>query len=636
MRAGGWRRRAIVLLAALSIGGEPSLAQQAGSRPDSARIHQEAVLALRNYTRAMDDWRVLRHAPQIDFFCEHQVWPYCFGLQNGGIAPGNYGTQRVEFRTSAEAIPQFMRSTFDRIARRLFTGLDDAQRKLPGDGWVAGQRVFHQIERKDFGKAEAAATSCKAERWWCAALLGFVAHSAEQYVRADSAFTAALAAMPHADRCTWEDLGDLIDGDDDAGWYKALSCSDRLAVNDTIWWLADPLYIAAGNERRTAHYTRLVYGRLAVDFIQTLPPEFFKMGPGPGLMPGSRGAITSPIGAPTVGEPGIGDACPLAVARHGTFHPFSYIVTRMGVPSHEVMNSSQCRLLVFAHPLQHFLPSVAGARTPFRAPPTAWELNSRSAQEYYRSRHGRFSTLENYQLAYFRRGDTTRLVTAADIESDTILARSPLVGISVAVSTGPQAPPIVRKESIPGRGGVFVLDVPRDSAIVSIEAAALGVGASRMRLASGAPSMPMQRVTMSDLLLLDHPLPLVTALNAAIPRIAPNIRVPANGSIGLFWELYGTADGDSVTYALSVNERQSGSVLDRVGRALGAISSDSTRVGWVEHRQSGGHVAGQGVTVSLAGLSPGWKIIRLEASVPGQLPVSVTREIEVVGPGGRE
>ena len=632
----GSRRCALVVLAGLSAGCQATPAHgQGGSRPDSARIHQSAVIALRNYTRDIDQWGVLRYAPRVEFSCETEVWPYCFGLNNGGYRAGQYGTQRLEFRTAEEAIPKFMQSRFNQIFRRRMDALDEAQKKIPGDRWLVGQRVFHQLERGDFGKADAAATSCKAERWWCAALVGFVAHRGEQYLRADSAFAASLAAMPEADRCAWEDLRDLIDGDDDAGWYKALSCVDRRAVNDTIWWLADPLYVAAGNERRSAHYMRLVYGKLAVDFNETLPYEYFRMGIGAMLRAGSRPPNTSSTGAPTPTEPGgPADACPMAVARQGTYHPFSFIVTRMGVPSHRVMNASQCTLLLFAPPLHHFLPSLAAARAPLRAPPTAWTLDSRSAKEFYRSRHGAFSTLDRYQLAYFRRGDTTRLVTAVDIESDTLLARSGLVGVSVAVTRSPRAAILVRRTPIPERDDVFVLDVSRDSAIVSIEAVAAAVGAARMRLASGPPAMPAQRVTMSDIFLLDHPLPLVTTIDSAITRIAADVRVPSNGSIGLFWELYGTQAEDSIAYTLSITERRDGSVIDRLGRALGVLSSDSTRVQWVEHRPAGAPVVGQGVTVSLAGLSPGTNVIRLSAHIPGQAPIAVVREIEIVGPGG--
>jgi hypothetical protein len=167
---------------------------------------------------------------------------------------------------------------------------------------------------------------------------------------------------------------------------------------------------------------------------------------------------------------------------------------------------------------------------------------------------------------------------------------------------------------------------------VSFEAAGAAAGAARLRLAAGPPWMPEQRVALSDLVLLDYPRPLVATLDSAIPRLAADVRVPMRGSIGLFWEIYGTQAGDSVTYSVSIAQPRRASVLGRFGVTLGVLASDSTRVQWVEHRRESLAVLGQGVTVDLGGLAPGRQVIRLEARVPGQLPVRVTREIEVVDP----
>jgi hypothetical protein len=166
--------------------------------------------------------------------------------------------------------------------------------------------------------------------------------------------------------------------------------------------------------------------------------------------------------------------------------------------------------------------------------------------------------------------------------------------------------------------------------LVSIEAAAAGIGAARARFGSGPPAMPAQRVTLSDLLLLDRPQPLFS-LDSATARAASNIRVPKDGRIGLFWEVYGTQAGDSITYAISTAHRRVDSLLGRVGRSLGVLSNDSTRAQWVEHRRETIASFGQGVELDISGLGTGWHLIRLEARVQGQSPASVVREIEIVG-----
>jgi hypothetical protein len=182
----------VILL--LAIAGHTTVAQDRGSRPDSARILRGAEIELRNFTRDLGTWSILRFAPTVEFACEEDRWPYCFGFSNGGVSPGTYGTRRVEFRTSEQSIPRFMLARFDAIFRRHFARLDEAQSKLPGDRWLVGQRVFHHVERNDFAKADGIAASCRADRWWCAALVGFVAHSSRQYPRADSAFVYARSA----------------------------------------------------------------------------------------------------------------------------------------------------------------------------------------------------------------------------------------------------------------------------------------------------------------------------------------------------------------------------------------------------------------------------------------------------------
>ena len=145
-----------------------------------------------------------------------------------------------------------------RSARRdLLAQLDAAAVALPGDPFIAGQRVRFLVDQWEFDAALQVARDCRAVAWWCSALAGYVHASRNEVVRADSAFAAALAAMPPAEHCAWNDHH-LVIAFESRDKYSDASCDKRDALNDRIWWLADPLFIEPGNERRVEQYVRLV------------------------------------------------------------------------------------------------------------------------------------------------------------------------------------------------------------------------------------------------------------------------------------------------------------------------------------------------------------------------------------------
>jgi hypothetical protein len=143
----------------------------------------------------------------------------------------------------------------------LIRRLEAGAARLPGDGWIAGQLVRYLLEASRGAAAASAANGCRAASWWCSAVRGIVAHTRSDFSRADSLFELALAEAPDDIRCGWTDLTILLDADAVRS-YQDLDCDSRVAVNDRVWWLADPLWLTPGNERRTAHYTRAAYARI--------------------------------------------------------------------------------------------------------------------------------------------------------------------------------------------------------------------------------------------------------------------------------------------------------------------------------------------------------------------------------------
>ena len=132
--------------------------------------------------------------------------------------------------------------------RDLLAALEEAAARLPADGWIAGQRVFYQLEADDAAAALAAARECRGEGWWCRALLGWALHAGGEFVASESAFHEALAAMPPSERDRWTDLRPLLDGDS-ARLFEDVPDATRSRLERRYWWLADPLWSLPGNDR---------------------------------------------------------------------------------------------------------------------------------------------------------------------------------------------------------------------------------------------------------------------------------------------------------------------------------------------------------------------------------------------------
>ncbi|MEJ2240154.1 MAG: hypothetical protein P8X82_17830 [Gemmatimonadales bacterium] len=148
-----------------------------------------------------------------------------------------------------------------RERRQLLSQLDSAAARLPGDGWITGQRIRYLIEISQLSEALAIARDCTAAIWWCRALEGHVHHTQGQFAAADSVFDIALDAMTEERECEWRDVSLLLEGKA-REMYDEEACLDRREMEDRFWWLADPLYLVPGNERRSEHYSRLVVNEL--------------------------------------------------------------------------------------------------------------------------------------------------------------------------------------------------------------------------------------------------------------------------------------------------------------------------------------------------------------------------------------
>src|SRR5512147_803028 len=264
----------------------------------------------------------------------------------------------------------------------LLAVLDSVAQALPGDGLVVGQRVRYLIEAGRTLDAAIAAQDCRADSWWCAALEGLAWHAAGDAEAAERLFRSALELMSADEHCRWTDLSDLL-GEPLRRRYRALSCDERSGFENRVWWLAQPLWSRAGNDRRTEHYARLTLAHL---LAHARSPY--------GLWGDDEREMTVRYGWPLAWErdDGGGMREPVAIG-------------------HE------------PEPSYHFVPDD---RT-FDGRPSgddAGDLDWKAARERYAPAYAAtFSVLEP-AFATFRRGESTLVVGTYDVSSDTLYRRS--------------------------------------------------------------------------------------------------------------------------------------------------------------------------------------------------------------------
>ena len=618
--------------------GSPSMRNAKQVEDSLATLHELRRLRERFLTRL----GLRTRAPAVgevafmDFACEIQVVAYCFGPRNGDIPLGAYGMFQVGSSFSDRSVIRQSVNDLRSMTRDFLVDLDRLGARIPADRWVAGTRVYVLIERGDLVGANQSARRCRSDPWWCSALAGHTFTLASNYSAADSAFAIAMARMPLELRCEWNDVALLLD-DDERDRFSGLPCAERDAIAERLWWLADPLYVMPGNERRTAHYSRRVFDRLAQDWHDR--PPAMERSPCAAQMReqmrgrmGSTGPFTRrPVPRATIDDEGryhLNRIRFKAVAHH-------QMVMRMGIPDYSFMEAwTQCgvglprTLFQFAGHRYHFVPRLEAAMDPLRAQSDDWDLPARYPSEMYAASFGRIVPLP-HQAAYFERGDSALLVAVADAGGDSLIARTTLAVTALVLAQDQLTPPRIVRSAPEHRHSYSVLMAP-DSQLMSLELLSRGAGAARARYAIGPPPMPEQRVTMSDLLVLDSATPLPSDLDAATARAATSMVVERD-ALGLFWEAYGITGDDTLTMVLSAVERPP-SALGRFGAMIGVTSGqDSAAVRWTETgARAANGVMGQSIALDLSALDRGEYRLRLEITVRGQVPVAVTREIEVV------
>ncbi len=597
--------------------GSPILAARGGPPDAFARISTYIIDNPTNYRAICPSWYPARH---------DVPWDERFGI-DASIIP-----DVLPFVKKARAV--------------LLTQLDSVGRLLPGDNWVVGQRVRFALDQADTVRAQNDVRDCRAARWWCTALSAYLTSGyVTRIPGSDSLFNAALATMPREDHCEWNDLQSLLDSLGRVA-YSKFDCAARDSVNTRIWWLADPVYIEKGNERRVEHYARvmLVRLRMGTDFN-----ERWDMNPGTGGAPVQEMLLrygwpsVSWWGGQTVDLShysylGYGGPADEDILAHGRFATAEYSRARFSTVS-----------------------AWSAIVDPFGASGDEWVL-SQSAEgtinpadtlwwprEHF-DRKGSPLVQLWHQAAMFRRDTAVYFATASylfpsefnDAAGDTL--RGMLI-----FSPAPEVLQVTPRGGIVGRSFVAKALIASRPQIVALELAGHHPDVvARDRFGIVPPpvlaGMKPGEIGISQPALIQPPdpgTPFPSSFDGILNRMYGNTAFKPTKLISLYWETYGVADGDTVELSVKLERHVAPpGALRRVGFKLGIgqRQDGGISVGWREPSRDHtiipipGKVPAQGrtVTLDISQIVPGDYSFVVTAKRPGGTAVTESRDFWIV------
>jgi len=480
-----------------------------------------------------------------------------------------------------------------KAARTVFLErLAAAAAALPGDRWIAGQRVRYLVEDDRATAAVDAARECRAEASWCAALAGYAFRAAGDFLRADSAFNAALAAMPERQRCEWTDISLLLDGNARKRYEKA-SCADRAPFEARFWALSRPFYLLPANDLFTEHLARLTMAEL---IRMSLYPHRMTWDDDSQELLVRYGWETGW----TRGEPSMYDPTDMHVIGHEPTPAFDF------VPTSDVLAK------------------------PDSADETDWALHDPMAQSRYAPRYARSVADLDHQVAFFRRGDSALVVAAFDVNGSTGFEHDTIdAALAVAPASTPDSAHVVL-DSTAARRGVFTTSESWAPLLVSVEvrdSAARRVARTRSVV---RPPSSNGRITISDLLLFDDPAKLPTTLEEALPRARGTMQVERTTAVGVYWEMYGVSStGENLAYRLTVT-REGTSWYRRAAEKLGVVDRRApVRMQWDEPSARPGAPRSRALAVDFSTLPEGRYRIDLTLEADSLTIATARRTIDV-------
>jgi hypothetical protein len=481
---------------------------------------------------------------------------------------------------------------------RLIARLDSLRALSAGEEWIAGQLARYLVEAGRLDQAARAAAEFSGSDWWRLALQGYVHHAARRFAEADSSFAEALAWAPEEERCAWNDLSLLLD--DPPAAYRRLSCPDRTDLEQRIWWLGDPLYLTAGNELRTEHFSRRVLNRLQQRARSGYAVRW-------------------------------GDDLEELLLRYGWPVGWERDVSSRGVNGGTLVVSHNAPRSRSFLPPGRFIEDLSAMTLP------GWDIAPELPRSTYAPAYAwSLETMEDPQVGVFRRGDSSIVVAAFALRDEEKRGRAsrdqerPMEADAALVFVPDHhARPIMHRAdgTSPFR---LALTVPDRAGILSLEAVGRGDSAAAARARWWLAGRGQDGLQISQPLLFDAPSrdTLPATLEEVFPLVRPAVRARPGERIGMYWETAGWGDtAVEAQFQLTVARIGEG-WLRRAARTLRLVGRDrpSVRLTWSDLLNQRGSRAARTLAIELPEAAPGAYLLSLEVRV-GDDTASAEREL---------
>jgi len=587
---------------------------QPPSLPDSVEVNREARRAQEDFERFRES-RIPAERGRGGGRCDEPVGRLCLNF-TGDEAPPIGRAPLPVVQARAELL--------DELAR--------AAEALPGDMWIAGQRVHYYLEAGDIFNAREVAEDCQAREWWCLALRGLVLHHDERWIEAGETFLDALEATPADEMEGWTGE-DWVMERAGRSFLDAGDAGERERRRALLWRLADPLFLVPGNDRWTAHMARLTqvriledaYNAFGLSWDEDLEQILLRYGWALGWersmsTPDMRGGMQIrpnrmvarldpqrrrflPMGEVLERFPGTGEgALDVRDGRQTTGYTPSY------APRIENLSSQTARFIRD----DELLVVHAFAREP--------EEDDESV-----------ARAEQDDDPFGGWGERAPVGGADALPRDLQQALFLLPVMGPVVEDGPEP---LRNQPLPEGGAledVWTATVPRGDYILSMEAWSR-LDRVGWRARQGLPDLPTPEgeLMVSDPVFLDaEPLDEPETLDEALPYVLPTVSFPQGTLLRIGWEVYGIPEGRiaSVSLGLEPAER---SALRRLGEFFRVLDPvEPVTIRWDDAEAETPGVVFRAVNLQLPQLDPGVYDLFMEIQLDDDPPAVSYRRFHV-------
>lgn len=401
---------------------------------------------------------------------------------------------------------------------KLIAALGDIAARIPGDDWVAGQRVRYAVEAGLWDEANQAALDCAGSDWWCLALAGYVLHRQGNAVGADYAFGQALSRMRATERQRWTDPDLILDGAL-ADSARSLVGLDRLTFIYSYWKLADPFLSLPGNELLAEHLARRVEIQFqwAAGFLDGLP------------WAADLDEMVLRYGLPDSRIRALGADFDLLGFRYYLGPPYGVpdLLTHYTMPAADLLP-----------PFDEMVPGRGEWNRPLSRPRAGYRVLAGDASVEW------IPDL-SHQTAVFRRGSAVAVVATFDLPAHGFAPDARVdAGLVMLPLDNPLLTPVTtRVEGFTGPGPLALIVEPRP-ALMSLEVSVPSEGAvGRVRRELSIQPFRVGSVGISDILLYEAAVQRPDSLVDAIAAALPSNRVRPGQEVGVYWEMYGLDPG---------------------------------------------------------------------------------------------